>query len=603
MVERVGSVTRRWYARLLSVSTVLAVFGVLPAGAAAAIGGSFVALPASLTFAQAGAVAAPLPDGDVLIAGGLNGSGELSSADVFDPVTGTFTALPQSMTTPRLGAAAAPLPGGDVLIVGGSDGSNMLSSAELFDPVTGTFTGLPSSMTTARGAAVAAPLPDGDVLIAGGFGTSAIQSSAEVFDPMTGTFTALPNSMTTPRWGAVAAPLPNGDVLIAGGYNSFADSALSSAEVFDPSTGRFTALPHPMTTARYGAVAAPLPDGEVLIAGGYNASGPNGTSTVSSAEVFDPSTGMFTALPVSGGFPIPNAVAAPLPDGDVLIAGGSIHNNDGSTSYLSSAAVFEPAPEATVAGGQFGAQIVGEPTGSQILEVTNVGGPKLTITGASLSGLDPSEFTINADSCAGRSLAFEQSCTITLQSTPAASGTRTATLTLQDNEPTPATATLTAIGVAPSSGPTGPEGETGPAGPTGQTGLTGPQGSTGPAGAQGPSGPAGPTGPTGAAGPAGPTGPTGPTGPIRLVTCKQITKNHKTETTCTTKLINNNAQFAAIERATLTRRHVVYASGSTRNGHLIMHSRRRLAAGRYILTLKHLTDGRWLTSHQQIAIH
>ena len=259
--------------------------------------------------------------------------------------------------------------------------------------------------------------------------------------------------------------------------------------------------------------------------------------------------------------------------------------------------MFEPASEAAIAGGQFGAQTVGEPTGSQILEVTNVGGPTLTITGASLSGLDPSEFTINADSCAGRSLAFEQSCTITLQSTPAASGTRTATLTLQDNEPTPATATLTAIGVAPSSGPTGPQGETGPAGPTGPNGLTGPQGGTGPAGAQGPTGPAGPSGPT------GPTGATGPAGPIRLVTCKQITKNHRTETTCTTKLINNNAQFAAIERATLTRRHIVYASGNTRNGHLIMRSRRRLTAGRYILTLKHLTDGRWLTSHQQIAIH
>ena len=223
MVERVGFVTRRWYARLLSVSTVLAVFGVLPAGAAAAVGGSFVALPASLTFAQAGAVAAPLPNGDVLIAGGLNASSALSSADVFDPMTGTFTALPQAMTTPRAAAAAAPLPNGDVLIAGGSAdrfGTEVLSSAEVFDPSTGTFTALPNSMTTARAEAVAAPLPDGDVLIAGGTSSGSSEvplSSAEVFDPVTGKFTALPNSMTTARNGAVAAPLPNGDVLIAGG--------------------------------------------------------------------------------------------------------------------------------------------------------------------------------------------------------------------------------------------------------------------------------------------------------------------------------------------------------------------------------------------------
>ena len=47
---------------------------------------------------------------------------------------------------------------------------------------------------------------------------------------------------------------------------------MSSAEVFDPSTGAFTALPASMTAARYGAVAAPLPDGDVLIAGGYSSS-------------------------------------------------------------------------------------------------------------------------------------------------------------------------------------------------------------------------------------------------------------------------------------------------------------------------------------------
>ena len=71
-------------------------------------------------------------------------------------------------------------------------------------------------------------------------------SSAEVFDPSTDTFTALPGSMTTARGEAVAAPLPDGDVLIAGGYNG--SIGLSSAEVFDPSTGTFTALPASMTT-------------------------------------------------------------------------------------------------------------------------------------------------------------------------------------------------------------------------------------------------------------------------------------------------------------------------------------------------------------------
>lgn len=53
----------------------------------------------------------------------------------------------------------------------------------------------------------------------------------------TGAFTTLPGSMTTMRVGAAAAPLPNGVVLIAGGADALGN-VLSSAEVFDPSTGK-----------------------------------------------------------------------------------------------------------------------------------------------------------------------------------------------------------------------------------------------------------------------------------------------------------------------------------------------------------------------------
>ena len=58
---------------------------------------------------------------------------------------------------------AAPLPGGDVLIAGGSpDGSTILNSAELFDPSNDTFTALGATSHTAREGAVAATLVNGD---------------------------------------------------------------------------------------------------------------------------------------------------------------------------------------------------------------------------------------------------------------------------------------------------------------------------------------------------------------------------------------------------------------------------------------------------------
>jgi hypothetical protein len=54
--------------------------------------------------------------------------------------------------------------------------------------------------------------------------------SAEIFNPRTGSFRRT-GSMTVKRFGAAAAPLAHGQVLVAGGSNG-ARYALRSAELF-----------------------------------------------------------------------------------------------------------------------------------------------------------------------------------------------------------------------------------------------------------------------------------------------------------------------------------------------------------------------------------
>ena len=146
-------------------------------------------------------------------------------------------------------------------------------------------------------------------------GVASATASAPYFNGATASGTT---ELQTPRAGAVAATLPDGQVLIAGGYN-FTSGDLQSAELFNPTSDTFTALPasgdSELQSSRFEAAAATLPDGQVLIAGGYNFT----SGDLQSAELFNPTSDTFTALPASGNTelqtPREDAVAATLPTG------------------------------------------------------------------------------------------------------------------------------------------------------------------------------------------------------------------------------------------------------------------------------------------------
>jgi Kelch motif len=237
----------------------------------------------NMTVRRALAVAAPLPDGRVLVAGGYDGTGGVlyrATAEVFNPATGTFSAAGIGvMASPRAAAVAAPLPDGRVLVAGGHAGGAPFASAEIFNPATNSFDPAAGPMTSPRERAAAAALPDGQVLVAGGYsGSQPLLSSAEVFDPQTNTFSAEGiGSMGIARLGPAAAPLPDGRVLVAGGDVNDG----KSAEVFNPTTNSFSSAGiGPLSTGRELPGAARLPDGRVLVAGGA------GADYLASAEIF-----------------------------------------------------------------------------------------------------------------------------------------------------------------------------------------------------------------------------------------------------------------------------------------------------------------------------
>jgi hypothetical protein len=274
--------------------------------------------------ARFGHTATLLIDGRVLIAGGcIKGQfgdptfcrAATGSAELYDPITGTFTAT-GNMTTPRWSHAASLLPDGRVLIAaghgdGGSD--NNLATAELYDPSTGAFTRTGDmTMPSAHDTNTATLLSDGQVLITG------CCFRAELYDPATGTFTATGN-MTTPTPWATATLLSDGRVLLA--------AAFSPPKLYDPRAGVFTLTSTPSITP---GKATLLPNGKVLVAGSWNDDpGPNFL-----AELYDPSketfdlTGNMTARRA-------NHTVTLLPDGKVLITGGSSGTSNTTTSGIS----------------------------------------------------------------------------------------------------------------------------------------------------------------------------------------------------------------------------------------------------------------------------
>ncbi|MCC6157182.1 MAG: hypothetical protein IT350_03955 [Deltaproteobacteria bacterium] len=163
-------------------------------------------------------------------------------------------------------------------------------------------------------------LDDGRLLLTGGVGFGGPLDSAEVFDPATGEFSLLSDRMAKTRFGHAATLLADGRVLVTGGYEEGFAAILDSAEIFDPATGVFRLLKADMIHGRALHSATLLPDGTVLIVGGTD-----GTLGFEFAEIFDPATETFTAVAdtmTTPRFAHTATLMTGAQSGRVLIAGG-----------------------------------------------------------------------------------------------------------------------------------------------------------------------------------------------------------------------------------------------------------------------------------------
>jgi hypothetical protein len=253
--------------------------------------------PVSGTFAPTGNMlryrrlhrSTPLPDGRILITGGLGGqtsadNGLPTLAEIYDPATGEFTATATPLNTGRRSHQVILLYTGKVLIAGGyGAGSVLLNSAELYDPATGTFTPT-GNMNTARSPFLNR-LPDGRILVTAGADGTPIQS-LEIYDPADGTFTPAGNGLVA-RGADRVIRLDSGKTMLIGGRTTTDPASVtSSAELYNHVTETYSATGS-LITGRQDFGHASLPNGRILVAGGVAANG----AVLSSAELYTPLIG------------------------------------------------------------------------------------------------------------------------------------------------------------------------------------------------------------------------------------------------------------------------------------------------------------------------
>jgi len=247
-----------------------------------------------------------LRNGTVLVTGGektLEQSGTssievLASSELYDPASNSWSSA-AALGEPREYHTATLMPNGQVLVAGGMDMYYSSRTTELYDPDLKAWKGA-GAMNSRRDFHTATLLSDGKLLVTGGqidfavveaydpesdlwaprtqphetlegpatlLRDGRVMALGHIYDPSTDTWGEMGSGAISLRTFPTATLLSDGRVIAIGGRGAY-DIALDSAEVYDPSSNVWL-LTDNMPSARTSHQATLLPDGTIMVLGGY----------------------------------------------------------------------------------------------------------------------------------------------------------------------------------------------------------------------------------------------------------------------------------------------------------------------------------------------
>jgi hypothetical protein len=305
--------------------------------------------------ARTNLTSAVLADGRVLLIGGARPGAvqDLATVDIYDPRSHTWSAGPP-MGQARRFASAVTLRDGRVLVLGGAEDADQ-RIAELFDPATGTWKRAADSTAPHTGG-LGFLLDDGRALFLAGGSYWSDWAGGEIYDPATDSWSPTAKPFEVAGAARPVVRLRDGRFLVVGytfTWDGVTTIELPRAEIYDPASDTWTRVEAPQY-GHEGALAALLPDGRALLAGGRPLAGPDRllpATAHAKSELFDPATGTWTP---TGDLTRPRAsgsLSAALPDGSVAATGGSWativgpygQRRFGEIFYETTAEVYEPA--------------------------------------------------------------------------------------------------------------------------------------------------------------------------------------------------------------------------------------------------------------------